>query len=341
MEPHEDLPPSRLRGPKARAVLRAMGQEVRAHRLTLVVWLGLLGLGLLLLFPSMAYFPPGIPWGEHVACEMGPAAVSESVNTPNGAGASPYQGNGSFMTNEYDYVFSSGDLVISDFQSDDTAAPGGGIVYYAEGVGADNGTEFAGGSPANWTIFPTFNRTVLGSGPDGPCTTAFVAQFDGFFGGSMTSWELLGPGNRSDNGGSVPAENYSVPGGLFAELGDLDFVPPVLPAGFNVSQQISPGITTFYLSNNSAVVVSCAPIDYSYGMATGFGSGGWVSLPIGIPFLWHGVPRVAWGSLEWSGGPVSWDPTLTYQVSGPGIWWVDSNSATMNGFLTFSYQSCP
>ena len=341
MEPHEDLPPSRLRGPKARAVLRAMGREVRAHRLTLVVWLGLLGLVLLLLFPSMAYFPPGIPWGEHVACEMGPAAVSESVNTPNGAGASPYLGNASFMTEEYAYVFSSGDLVIPNYQSDQTPMPGGGYAVYGEGAGASNGTEFAGGTTANWTIFPTFNQTVLGSGPDGPCTMGFVAKFGGFFGGSRTAWNFLGAGNRSDTGGSLPEENYSAPGGLFAELGELDFVPPVVPDGFNLSQRIGPGPTIASLSSNSTEVIECPPAGTSDGVAQELESTGWVSLPLGIPFLWHGTHRVAWGSLKWSAGPLIMQSTLDYQLNGPGIWWVDSNSATMNGFLTFRYQSCP
>jgi hypothetical protein len=315
-----------------------MGAEVRKRRRMAASWLLVLFLILLVLFPSMAYFPPGIPWGVHTSCQIGTLVADENVSTPIGVADAPYHGNASFMTSSLAYVFTSGDLREVYYDSGSSSNNQGGVQTWGEGTGGSNGSIVTGLVEDEWQVYTTVNRTSWSSGPSAPCTSHFMAT-PVEFGNGFTSGDLIGPGNMTDTNISSPTENFASPYGLTAQIGNVGF------ATANLSVQPMPSGSTYYvyLAANYSEVYACGLQDPSGSNGIVLGYNGVVSLPIGIPFLWENKPMMVWGTIYWKGmsdniGMNS--GTLSYQFNGDGIWIAESKSQTMDGFLSFSYEEC-
>jgi hypothetical protein len=253
-------------------------------------------------------------WGpqNHTECRLGSRVGNFTVWLPSSVVAAPYLGNESGKVEVW------------------TKSPGGfAAVSFLTNGSNGNVTAWIVGFE-NWTVFETSNLSVVGSGPDAPCSGPLVAHLS------------ASPPKGETHGGTTL---WPIANGLVSDVG--------LPGGLNGSamcsqvennRNLSCGVGARFdmnFTSASGVVDTCGS---SQPRTLSTKSDAW---PVRAPFVFKGVTYSlpvdlsATNSAHWANGTTSW-----YNYTFPantGTWTYDNlteTSATAAG-LVFSYSPCP
>jgi hypothetical protein len=269
-------------------------------------------LGALLVIFTMALAHPGWGFFSHTECHVDQPLGNVTVWVPSAVAAAPYHGSVSGKVVVWGKMPGANLSVSLNY----TPVTDGNVTAFIVGI-------------ANWTVFARTNVSVVGPGPQIPCSSLMIAHFSssppqGLRHGGTTSWPM-----------------YSH---LVSDIG--------LSSGLNGSQLCAQVQNTSYLAcgvgaqfdlNFHATTGTVNTCGSTQGQVVRVFSEGW---PVTAPFVWNGhssiVPLDPSGenSANYANGTYAWY-NYTFPANG-GIWQYDDLAQTSNtgAGLVFSYSPC-